>query len=415
MAGGSRRKTAHRRAIILTIVASQVVVALVTGLLVSVAYSRLDDGLTEGDPIKHHAKKKPRIGGDPINVLLLGTDGRDGDGNDIDGQQGIGERADVTILVHVSADRKTVYGVSLPRDAMVARPECTDADGDVVPGSDLAMFNAAFALGGPACTVAQVESLTGLYIDHYVSLDFNGFIDMVDAVDGVTVCIPEEIDDREHNIHFDAGVHELHGKRSLDYVRERSSTPNADIGRMKRQQAFIAAMINKVVSAGTLSRPTRLYSFLSAATASLTTDPGLSSLRDMSDLAMQMRKTDLGDIEFITVPFEAYPADPNRLQWTAEADELWAALVADSPIPAHLRQGVISANKPPGTRPRSGSPSAEDQPDSGGAAGGAAGGPSGAATGNSQAPELTPSGSTPPVADDREVDPDEAAQYGLCA
>ena len=178
--------------------------------------------------------------------------------------------------MHISADRKTVYGVSLPRDAMVARPECENDDGKTVPGADPVIFNEAFSLAGPTCTVAQVESLTGIYIDHYVTVDFNGFKEMVEAVHGVTVCIPEDVDDSAHGITFEAGTQELDGQQALDYVRERSSTPNADIGRMKRQQAFVASMINKVVSAGTLTKPTRVYSFLKAVTGSVVTDPDLA-------------------------------------------------------------------------------------------------------------------------------------------
>ena len=334
---------------LLVILVTQLVVALVTGLVITVAYKKLDKNFGEGDPIDHTAKKKHLIGGDPLNILVMGSDSRQGAGNDIDGQTDIGERSDTTILVHISADRKTVYGVSLPRDAMVARPDCEGADGKTIPGSDLDMFNAAYSLGGPTCTAKQVEALTGIYIDHYVSVDFNGFKDMVDAVHGVTVCIPEDVDDSAHGITFEAGTQELDGQQALNYVRERSSTPNADIGRMKRQQAFLASMINKVVSAGTLTRPTRVYNFLKAATGSITTDPGLASLSKLVNLALQFRKTDLDNISFITVPFEAYPEDPNRLIWSDSAKGLWNVILNDEPLPKRYQEEVISANKPPGT------------------------------------------------------------------
>ena len=250
--------------------------------------------------------------------------------------------------MHVSADRKTVYGVSLPRDAMVARPECENDDGETVPAADPVIFNEAFSLAGPTCTVAQVESLTGIYIDHYVTVDFNGFKDMVEAVHGVTVCIPEDVDDSAHGITFEAGTQELDGQQALDYVRERSSTPNADIGRMKRQQAFVASMINKVVSAGTLTKPTRVYSFLKAVTGSVVTDPDLASLSKLANLAYQFRKTDLDNITFITVPFEEYAPDPNRLQWSDSAAGLWKVLLKDEPLPKRYREDRISADQTPG-------------------------------------------------------------------
>ena len=174
---------------------------------------------------------------------------------------------------------------------------------------------------------------------------------MVEAVHGVTVCIPEDIDDSAHGITFEAGTQELDGQQSLDYVRERSSTPNADIGRMKRQQAFIASMINKVVSAGTLTKPTRVYSFLKAATGSLVTDPDLASLSKLANLAYQFRKTKLDDITFITVPFEEYPPDANRLQWSDSAAGLWKVLLEDKPLPKKYKEDVISADDTPGGTP----------------------------------------------------------------
>ncbi len=120
----------QRRTIVLVIVLTQLVVAVLTGAVISVAYGKLDRNFKTGDEIEHQTKKKHLIGGDPLNILVMGSDSRAGAGNDIDGQTDIGQRSDTTILVHVSADRKTVYGVSLPRDAMVARPECKSSDGE---------------------------------------------------------------------------------------------------------------------------------------------------------------------------------------------------------------------------------------------------------------------------------------------
>jgi len=356
-----RLEPTHRRTVLLVITVTQLVVALVTGLVIYTAYNNLDKNIDPGRETKHRVKKHPLADGEALNILVMGSDSRAGAGNDIDGQTEVGERSDTTILVHISADRKTVYGVSLPRDAMVARPDCENDAGETVPGADPDIFNAAYSLAGPTCTVEQVESLTGIYIDHYVTLDFNGFKEMVEAVHGVTVCIPEDVDDSAHGITFEAGTQELDGQQALDYVRERSSTPNADIGRMKRQQAFIASMINKVVSANTLSKPTRVYSFLKAATGSVVTDPGLASLSKLANLAYQFRKTSLDDITFITVPFEEYPADANRLQWSDSAEGLWQVLLKDQPLPKKYKEDVISADDAPGTPTGTptGSPSAD--------------------------------------------------------
>jgi len=173
-----------------------------------------------------------------LNVLVMGSDTREGAGNNIDGLTGGGERSDTTILLHLSADRKRAYGISIPRDLLVDRPECKTESGTTIPGGTQVMWNEAFALGGPACTMQQFEQITGVRLDHFVKVDFEGFRGMVDAIGGVETCIPEDIDDPAHHIHIEAGTRKIKGKEALNYVRERYVVGNgSDVGRMKRQQA----------------------------------------------------------------------------------------------------------------------------------------------------------------------------------
>jgi anionic cell wall polymer biosynthesis LytR-Cps2A-Psr (LCP) family protein len=176
------------------------------------------------------------------------------------------------------------------------------------------------------------------------------------------VCIPEDVDDPKTGITFEAGTQKLDGEKSLDYVRERSQlSANSDIGRMKRQQAFVASMINKVVSAETLTKPNRVYNFIGAVADAIVTDPDLASLHKMSVLARQLRETDLDKIEFVTVPFMAYEPDPNRLVWAPEADELWERIIADKPLDKKL-SGVIKADDVP-TQSPSADPSTDPSAD----------------------------------------------------
>ena len=365
-----------RRTVLRVIAITLVVLALLTASTVILAWRSLDEKVLPGAPIVNPEPKPKAVGGEPLNILVMGSDSRAGEGNDIDQEDDGSRRSDVTILVHVSGDRKEVYGVSLPRDALVTRPDCEGPDGETVEGGELEMFNTAFGLGGEACTTKMVAELTGVYIDHYLSVDFNGFKKMVDAVDGVTVCIPEDVDDPKTGITFEAGTQELNGQQSLDYVRERSQlSANADIGRMKRQQAFVASMINKVISAGTLTRPHRVYQFVGAATESITPDPGLASLDKLAKLARQFRETDLDDIEFITVPFMEYEPDPNRLVWAPDAEKLWQRIIADKPLDRKLSGESVSADAPIGgspSAPASGSPSGSpsDPPSASGTPGG---------------------------------------------
>jgi LCP family protein required for cell wall assembly len=298
----------------------------------------------------------------PLNILLLGSDTREGQGNHIGGETpGL---SDTTILLHISADRKLAYGVSLPRDAMVERPTCERKDGNGTDPGGLSMFNAAYAVGGPACTIKTVEELTDIRINHFVVIDFNGFKKMVDALNGVEVCVPKEVNDTTGHIFLPAGTYDVKGQRALDYVRVRHSiSENGDIGRMKRQQAFLASMANKAVSAGTLVNPVRLYKFLDAATKSLTTDPGLASLNKLGGLSRSLKGIGLDQIQFLTVPFRTYEPDPNRLEWAPGADRLWYRMRNDLPINKRFAGDVTTAAKEPSpSSSPSGSPSSSATP-----------------------------------------------------
>lgn len=332
------------------ILVSQLCLAVLTAVGVVIAYERLNGNLRGGEEIRHKVTKPDHIGDhEPLNVLVMGSDSREGEDNDLGAAGATDERSDTTILIHVSADRKNAYGVSLPRDAIVDRPDCEVA-GETIPGENDTMFNTAFSVGGAQCTIQTVEELTGIFVDHFVTVDFNGFKDMVDAVGGVEVCIPKDVDDDEHDIHFEAGTQELAGQDALNYVRERSVlSVTGDIGRMKRQQAFIASMVNKVMSAGTLSRPDRVYSFLDAATDSIAVDAELDSIGALVDLATQFEDTGLAHIKFVTVPFEEYEPDPNRLVWTPEADDLWERIRNDRPLGRDFSEDSLSADDPVGS------------------------------------------------------------------
>lgn len=327
---------------------------LTLGLFAVYTYRHLNENLTVLNVDKQLGDNRPEEQeldkpGKPLNVLVMGSDSREGAGNNIDGLTGGGQRSDTTILFHLSADRKFAYGVSLPRDAMVERPTCYTEDMEEIPGG-FAMWNAAFSYGGPACTIRQFEQLTGVRINHFVVMDFNGFKDMVDAIDGVEVCIPEDVDDPVGNIHLDAGTREIQGKEALDYVRIRHNiSNNGDIGRMKRQQAFIAAMANKVMSRGVLGRPDRLYGFLDAVTSSLTVDQRLSSPKKIADLASEFQDIGLDNIKFITVPWDFYEPDPNRLVWAEDANLLWKKIKFDQPLSKRLSSEVITAARRPGS------------------------------------------------------------------
>jgi LCP family protein required for cell wall assembly len=338
------------------------VLVLIIGVGMVAAYKHLDGNINRIDVSGHLGTDRPtavkKAGPtQPINVLVMGDDNRRGANGRTPGGMKIGGAtpglSDTTILLHLSANRQFAYGVSLPRDAMVDRPECDTRSGGTDPGG-LTQFNEAYAIGGPACTIKTVEHLTGIRIQHYVVVDFSGFRDMVDAIHGVTVCVPHRVHDPIGHINLPAGTYSVDGEQALNYVRERHGFGDgSDIGRMKRQQTFIAAMINKVVSAGTLANPFRLYNFLEAATKSLTTDPQFGHLNTLASLGLSLKHIGLDRVRFITVPWEPWPQDPNRIVWKPQAKKLWHRIKYDRPLGHQFDDQVVTAAKTPGASPSS--------------------------------------------------------------
>jgi len=337
--------------------ATVVVLALVTGLTVVFLYRHYNANLNVKDisnELGSTDRPKPKVPAGPhgpINILVMGSDNRDAPGDHIDNLTGIGKRSDTTILLHLSADRQHAYGVSIPRDSIVDRPTCLNDKGKVIsPAASEVMWNDAFNIGGPGCTVRQFEQLTGIRVDHYVVVDFNGFKSMVDAIGGVEVCLPHAVDDPVGHITLPAGTHKFSGTQALNYVRERHALGNgSDIGRMKRQQAFIASMAHQAVSANTLANPVHLAKFIDAATKSLTLDPDIGSISKLVGLAYQFRHIGLDHIQFVTTPWEPQPTNLNRVIWKEpEATELWQAIAKDQVLSKAMLDGSLNAKHIPG-------------------------------------------------------------------
>ncbi|MFF9604725.1 LCP family protein [Streptomyces sp. NPDC014684] len=277
------------------------------------------------------------------NILLIGSDTRAGQGNRQYGRDVSGERSDTTILLHLAADRRSATAVSLPRDLMVDIPGCRRADGSRSEPV-FAMFNRAFEVGGSACTIRTVEKLTDIRVDHHMVVDFSGFKEMVDAVDGVRVCLRQPIDDKAARLRLPAGKVTLDGEQALGFVRARESLGNgSDTDRIDRQQQFLGALVNKVQSDDVLLNPVKLYPLLDAATSSLTTDPALASLRGLYQLVRGLRDIRTEDVQFLTAPRKSYVYDANRDQLVEpEAEKLFARLRADQAVAVTAGTGQVS-------------------------------------------------------------------------
>ncbi|MDQ0843164.1 LCP family protein [Streptomyces sp. V1I6] len=320
-------------------------------------YRKLDSNITTDTTaaaeLETYEKERPTpLAVDAQNILLLGSDTRAGEGNSKYGrdESGGSQRSDTTILLHIAADRKSATAMSIPRDLLVTVPSCGKPDGSRSE-EQTAQFNWAFQFGGAACTIRTVEKFTGVRIDHHMVIDFRGFKDMVDAVDGVEVCLKEPIDDKDARLKLPAGPQTLHGEEALGFVRARKTLGNgSDTERMERQQQFLGALVKKVQSNGVLLNPTRLYPVLDAATKSITTDPGLDSLRDLYDLTRSLRSIPTEKVQFLTVPRQPHAANPNRDELVQpEADQLFKSLREDDPVtvvPNGEREGEGTTGEP---------------------------------------------------------------------
>ncbi|BDH03455.1 LCP family protein [Streptomyces seoulensis] len=314
------------------------VVLLVAGGVGWALYARLSDNITPDEAaareLARYDRERPTaLVSGAQNILLIGSDTRAGSDNGKYGRDTGSERSDTTILLHLAADRHSATAVSLPRDLMVRVPACPSADGRRGEPA-FAMLNHAFQLGGSACTIRTVEELTGIRVDHHMVVDFSGFKQMVDAVGGVRVCLKEPIDDKAAGLKLPAGRVTLDGEQALGYVRARKSLGDgSDTDRMERQQRFLGALVEKVRGDGVLMNPVKLYPLLDGATSALTTDPELASLRGLYRLVRGLRDIPTEQVQFLTVPREAYVYDSDRDQLVQpDAGELFARLRADRPV-----------------------------------------------------------------------------------
>lgn len=262
----------------------------------------LDDRPSNSGPLDPNA-------GQPINLLVIGSDVRSGQWADKNIE---GMRSDATMLLHISADRKRVDAVSIPRDMRLNIPSCTLRDGSTTKSATDRKFNEAFFRGGiagnvdeaAACTIKTIEGFSDIYIDDYIVVNFGGFENMVEALDGVPLYVDEDIADKRADLYIDKGCRLLNGHDALGYARARYSLGDgSDISRIDRQQRLISAIVREALSLNLLTNLPSLYQFLDAATQSLSTGPKIGNLTTMAGLAYSLRSIDPAQVTFITLPY----------------------------------------------------------------------------------------------------------------
>ena len=254
-------------------------------------------------------KNRPEKPTSAMNLLLVGSDNRQGltkdqirelwvGGTDI----AAGARSDTMLLVHISKNRDSAVIVSLPRDSLVTIPEhVSSSDSTKIVPARQNKLNAAFSFGGAPLLIETLEGETGLRIDHYIEINYLGFTNIIDALGGIDVCVKKDINDSKSALKLSAGLQTLDGIQALKYVRTRQFDGLGDIGRMKRQQEFMSAVLRKATSTGTLLNPIKLVSFLNAAIKTVTTDNEFNK-NDLLTLGKQLKNLSADRVRTLTVP-----------------------------------------------------------------------------------------------------------------
>jgi LCP family protein required for cell wall assembly len=324
-----RRRGRRRKVLIWTASITAGVVAL-AAVGVFLVYRHLNgniqqrdvSGLLGSQPVDLHPQAE--------NILIIGSDSRFG----LSGSYGknlVTDQSDTTMIMHIAANRQWAEVMSIPRDSYVSIPSCKMGNGQMSAAQTF-KINEAFALGnldgnntalGVACTLKTVEQDTGIYIDHFVVVNFTGFQNMVSALGGVEECNTQPISDPLSGLKLTAGQHLLTPKQALAYVRARYTLGDgSDLDRIARQQAFMSSLVQRVQSK--LLNPVAIYKFLDAATKSLTIDTKLGGATGLYNLASSLRNLPSNKVAFFTLPTyprsEVVPTDTANVLWNQPQD-----------------------------------------------------------------------------------------------
>ncbi|MEU3888169.1 LCP family protein [Streptomyces sp. NPDC029041] len=322
------------------------VVVLASAGIGHAVMTSLDADIARVDPFKD-MKNRPQAG-HGMNLLLVGTDGREKIGREERRTYRLGGApchcTDTIMIVHISENRDRASVVSLPRDSYAVTPAHVDRTSGKRHDGHPLKLNAAYAEGGPQLTVRTVENMTKVKIDHYLEVDFTSFMKTVDVVGGVQVCTAAPLQDSYTGLNLPAGRHTLRGGQALQFVRARHVDGASDLGRMKRQQRFMAALVERLTSSGILLNPMKFRDVTRAVLGSVRADKGFGT-EEMLDLGRAMRNFSPSSSEFTTVPVGqmGYVVEGvgSTLKWDpVKAERLFHALRKDQPLSAHRPRGA---------------------------------------------------------------------------
>jgi LCP family protein required for cell wall assembly len=314
-----------------------------------VMFRHFNDNIAQANISKLLGKRPPDPHPQAENIVVIGSDSRVGAG--MDGKFGTGlttDQSDTLMIIHIPADRQWAEVMSIPRDSYVNIPACTMGNGQLSAPTQF-KINEAFALGnlygnhtalGAACTIKTIEQDTGIYVNHFIVVNFTGFENMVAALGGVEECSPVPLDAPGSGLDLTAGYHMLNPAEALAYVRAREGLGDgSDLERIVRQQAFITSLISRAKSE--LYNPLAIYQFLDAATQSLTIDSQLGGLVGLYNLEQSLRSIPRSKVAFFALPNfprgDVVPTDTANVLWTQPEDnEIFASFRDDVPASASL-------------------------------------------------------------------------------
>ncbi len=307
-------------------------------------YKHLNDQLRGGSRAGGESgvkKAAPNALGDtPLNILLIGSDSRADDKNvALGGGKNLRDSpplADVQMLLHISADRKNANIVSIPRDTIVKIPECKGPDGETYAATTTKPINETLGRGGPGCTLTTWESITGVYIDHWMMIDFAGVVAMADEVGGVPVCVKTGVHDKPtrtvpggSGLKLPQGTTEIKGKQALQWLRTRHAFGN-DQNRAKAQHMYMNGMMEKLQKQNAWTDTGRLTGLAETATKALTVSDEIKSVAKLFDLSMQLKNVKLDRLTTATVPTTEWSQNKDKLVMVEQsADKMWAMLRDD--------------------------------------------------------------------------------------
>jgi LCP family protein required for cell wall assembly len=319
-----------------------VVVVIVAGGVVTAytKYKQIDDSIKRV-PLTDLGKRPPQYSTASENILVYGSDSRAG----LDAHEQFilhtgddqTNNTDTIMLIHMSPGRHLITVLSIPRDTMVPMYQC--AAGPGYPGQQadpdqFVIINSLLAAGGPSCLFKTIEQQTGIFINHFIGLGMLGFVNVINDLGGVNVCVPFAVDDPVSGLQLPAGKDHVTGVQALAFWRTREDIgTGSDLERIQRDQFMSAQLVKAVLGSHLLDDPFKLLKVITDAASQTTTDSGMSAT-DLFDIGESLRDISSKDVQFITAPNEPYPAESGRVQFAQpQADEVFSAIAHDVTVP----------------------------------------------------------------------------------